>query len=210
MFKTRVNMPCKQVVENAPMHDTARRLYEAALVLSKGSATKPGDVAAFFGVSQQRLKNWESRGISQQGMVTVCEQHPAIQLPWLSLGDGSPPKLGSGALAPTSTPAPPDHAQAVDIDTGLTPEALVGALADRLNAFEDLAQREVVAEKLRALAFYPDSAKARADVAQALSRTSMAAPAVAGTAERVLKAKLKTETKEFTRQGSTTHDRDND
>lgn len=56
----------------------------------------------------------------------------------------------------------------------------------------------------------PDSAKARADVAQALSRTSMAAPAVAGTAERVLKAKLKTETKEFTRQGSTTHDRDND
>lgn len=116
MFNQGVNMPCKQVVENAPMHDTARRLYEAALVLSRGSVTKPGDVAAFFGVTQQRLKNWESRGISQQGMVAVCEQHPAIQLPWLSLGDGSPPKLGASTQA---SPASPAQVEAVAVGAGV-------------------------------------------------------------------------------------------
>ena len=168
-----------------------------------------GNQAAFArAIGRQPAQvNQYLKGRRQLGIEAKLHIEQALQLHgWFGISSADPPTQHP----PPSASAPPDHAQAVDIDTGLTPEALVGALADRLNAFEDLAQREVVAEKLRALAFYPDSAKARADVAQALSRTSMAAPAAAGTAERVLKAKLKTETKEFTRQGSTTHDRDND
>lgn len=88
----------KHFVENVAMHETAKRLYEAALVLSRGEATKPGEVAAFFGVTQQLLKNWESRGISQRGMVSVCEQH-AVDLRWLSSGEGSAPTQGVDAQA---------------------------------------------------------------------------------------------------------------
>lgn len=110
MFNDTVNGAFKQFVENSAMHATAQRLYEAALVLSKGAATKPGEVAAFFGVTQQRLKNWESRGLSQQGMVSVCEKH-AIDLPWLAGGTGAPPQGAStpGAqmsLLGASPPAP--------------------------------------------------------------------------------------------------------
>ena len=106
MFKSPVNSMCKHFVENDAMHETAKRLYEAALVLSRGSATKPGEVAAFFGVTQQLLKNWESRGISQRGMVSVCEQH-AVDLRWLSCGEGSSPTQGAGAQASLLNLAPP-------------------------------------------------------------------------------------------------------
>lgn len=106
MFKKRVNMPCKQAVENAPMQETARRLYEAARILSRGMATKPSEVAAFFGVTQQRLNNWESRGISQQGMISICESHPAIQLTWLSRGDGPAP-VHPSTTHPATPAAPP-------------------------------------------------------------------------------------------------------
>lgn len=112
MFKKGVNMPCKQIVENAPMHDTTRRLYEAALVLSRGVATKPSEVAAFYGVTQQVLKNWENRGISQQGMISICELRPAIQLAWLSRGDGPAPHT-----TPSAQPQPP-QAKAIEEPAG--------------------------------------------------------------------------------------------
>lgn len=129
MFNDTVNSAFKHFVENGAMHETAKRLYQAALVLSKGQATKPGEVAAFFGVTQQLLKNWESRGLSQRGMVSVCEQH-AVDLRWLSCGEGDPPAQGLDAqtgdllsfapAAPQATPGTLTQALRL-IDDALAP-----------------------------------------------------------------------------------------
>lgn len=87
MFTHSVNAMCKHFVENNAMHETAKRLYEAAALISKGKATQQGEVAAFFRVSPQRLNNWEGRGVSKKGVVFICELHP-INSSWLSKGAG--------------------------------------------------------------------------------------------------------------------------
>jgi SOS-response transcriptional repressors (RecA-mediated autopeptidases) len=51
------------------MHETARRLYRAALDI-KG-LSRPSDVAKAMGESPQTLKNWESRGVSYKGRMTA-------------------------------------------------------------------------------------------------------------------------------------------
>lgn len=48
-------------------------------------------------------------------MVTVCAQFPAIQLPWLSLGDGVPPHPSTNSPStarPSSAPSPAAEAGA--------------------------------------------------------------------------------------------------
>lgn len=107
MFTPSVNTVCKQIVENKGMHETAQRLYEAASLLSGGLVRQQGEVAAFFGVSPQVLKNWEGRGISQQGMVSICEARP-ISLSWLNKGEGP--------MTPGQHPAPRPAPVAIDLD----------------------------------------------------------------------------------------------
>lgn len=54
------------------MHETTRRLYEAALVL-RGISTLT-EVAAAIGETSQTLKNWETRGVSQRGQINAAKR----------------------------------------------------------------------------------------------------------------------------------------
>ncbi len=86
MFNESVNTPCKQLVENGGMHESAKRLYEAALVISRIS--RQGDVADFAGVTPQVLTNWESRGVSKAGRLSLLSKH-GINPDWLATGKGA-------------------------------------------------------------------------------------------------------------------------
>lgn len=67
------------------MHETARRLYEAADAI--GRLTIPAKVAIALGESQQTLKHWEKRGVSQRGMVNACALW-GLNMTWLKSGSG--------------------------------------------------------------------------------------------------------------------------
>lgn len=87
MFKLSVNGACKQIVENAGMHETARRLYSAISELTNPKLTDLGEVAAYVRVTPQVLKNWESRGVSKQGRLDLHSQL-GINPDWLATGEG--------------------------------------------------------------------------------------------------------------------------
>lgn len=70
----------------ALMHDQARRLYEAAREL-KGLELK-ADVARLLESSQQRLKNWEERGISSDGLLQA-QKLIGCDANWLETGVGT-------------------------------------------------------------------------------------------------------------------------
>ena len=65
------------------MHETMVRLYEAARTL-KGLTTQ-ADVARAFNFSQQRIKNWEARGMSKGGMLKAQEVF-GCSATWLETG----------------------------------------------------------------------------------------------------------------------------
>ncbi|MDD2711328.1 MAG: S24 family peptidase [Simplicispira sp.] len=87
MFKATVNTVCKQFVENAQMHETARRLYAAIAHATSHKRTELGDVAAYIGVTPQVLKNWESRGVSKQGRLDLHSKF-GINPDWIDAGAG--------------------------------------------------------------------------------------------------------------------------
>lgn len=68
------------------MHPTMARLYEAAR-----KADPPVDgqsaVAHALGESPQTVKNWETRGVSQRGMLSAQRKF-AVNAEWLATGDG--------------------------------------------------------------------------------------------------------------------------
>ena len=66
-----------------PMHETMVRLYEAARTL-KGLTTQ-AEVARAFNFSQQRIKNWEARGMSKGGMLKAQEVF-GCSATWLETG----------------------------------------------------------------------------------------------------------------------------
>ena len=105
MFTMTVNIVCKQAVENAEMHESARRLYEAVSVISKGKSTAQGEVAVFVGITPQVLNNWESRGVSKQGRLALHKLH-GINPDWIDTGEG---EMLQVARSPASVndPAPP-------------------------------------------------------------------------------------------------------
>lgn len=65
------------------MHETMVRLYEAARKL-KGLETQ-AEVARAFNFSQQRIKNWEARGMSKGGMLKAQEVF-GCSATWLETG----------------------------------------------------------------------------------------------------------------------------
>lgn len=101
MFKLSVNGACKQIVENAVMHETARRVYTAIRTITNGRLTQLGEVAAYVGVSSQVFKNWESRGVSKLGRL---ELHRKLDInpEWISTGTGEMllPSTGSANTTP--------------------------------------------------------------------------------------------------------------
>lgn len=70
----------------AAMHESMERLYRAAKEL-KG-ITGQSAVAAFLNFSPQRVKNWEERGVSNQGAVTA-EERIGCSSAWVKHGRGS-------------------------------------------------------------------------------------------------------------------------
>ena len=70
------------------MHETMKRLYEAAKEL-KGIDGRgaQSELARLFNSSPQTLKNWESRGISNQGMIDAAKVL-GISVSWLQSGAG--------------------------------------------------------------------------------------------------------------------------
>ena len=73
------------------MNEQTQRLYEAADKLR--NLREPSAIARVLGISQQTLKNWETRGISAQGMIDA-ERSLGCSAVWLGTGRGE--MLGTG------------------------------------------------------------------------------------------------------------------
>lgn len=86
MFK--VKRPLVQTME--PMQPSIQKLYK--LALEKKDLRTPTAVARYLQISQQTLKNWESRGISKEGALKVQSALglDSNQLLALNITDGQP------------------------------------------------------------------------------------------------------------------------
>lgn len=76
------------------MENTTARLYQAAKEL-KG-LTNPSQIARAFNTSPQTVKNWESRGMSKEGLLKA-QQIIGVSALWLETGEGNM-KLTSDAI----------------------------------------------------------------------------------------------------------------
>lgn len=85
------------------MHETMNRLYQAAKELKNIEGQSA--LARFLNSTPQKLKNWESRGISSPGMIQAC-QALGINIEWLKTGTGEM-KTTTRAISGNATPAPP-------------------------------------------------------------------------------------------------------
>jgi phage repressor protein C with HTH and peptisase S24 domain len=90
MFTRNVNAACKHLVENAVMHETAKRLFDAILVVTNSKVdgfVSPGQVASFLNESPAVVTNWKSRGVSKDGRLKAHAK-AGINPTWISTGDG--------------------------------------------------------------------------------------------------------------------------
>lgn len=98
MAKRCVNTPRELFVQWGAtlfgMHPMTERLFQAAADV--GGLSMPSKVAFALGESQQTLKHWEKRGVSQRGIVRACELW-GLSPSWLK--DGSGPMLASSPVA---------------------------------------------------------------------------------------------------------------
>lgn len=67
------------------MHETTDRLFEIA---KEQGVLKPADIAERLNISQQALKNWESRGIAAKALPEVARVF-SVSETWLRTGEGS-------------------------------------------------------------------------------------------------------------------------
>ena len=67
------------------MNETTQRLFQAAKDLK--NINLPSELARFLNVSQQVIKNWETRGVSAKMIPEIAEQL-GISVRWLRTGDG--------------------------------------------------------------------------------------------------------------------------
>ena len=67
------------------MHETTDRLFEIA---KEQGVLKPADIAGRLNISQQALKNWESRGIAAKALPEVARVF-GVSETWLRTGEGS-------------------------------------------------------------------------------------------------------------------------
>ncbi|MGI4982987.1 MAG: LexA family protein [Janthinobacterium lividum] len=80
------------------------RLYQAATHLT--SATGQSSLAALMNHSPQTLNNWESRGMSQKGMLEA-ERMIGCSAVWLKTGEG--PMIAPAREVASAPPVPPDR-----------------------------------------------------------------------------------------------------
>ncbi|WP_232311125.1 XRE family transcriptional regulator [Herbaspirillum autotrophicum] len=89
MFKQEANSLCNNTLFKSGtitrMHEQTKRLYEAAKALR--ATQEPSAVARLLGISPQTLKNWESRGISNSGILDTAGALGCSAL-WLRSGEG--------------------------------------------------------------------------------------------------------------------------
>lgn len=87
------------------MHPSMKRLYQAALVVS--GDTIPADVARRMNTTQQRINNWETRGVSQEGAIEA-ERAYGVSPRWILDGTGNPPTKPGDVqnIAPVNTVYP--------------------------------------------------------------------------------------------------------
>ncbi len=97
MFSKKANAMCNNILFKSGiillMHETMTRLYMAAKEL-KG-VTGQSAVAALMNQSPQTLNNWETRGVSQRGLI-AAEQSIGCSAVWIKTGIGA---MGAGAAA---------------------------------------------------------------------------------------------------------------
>lgn len=67
------------------MHATTQRLFKAASDIK--NINTPSELARFLNVSQQVIKNWETRGVSAR-MIPEIAERLGISVRWLRAGDG--------------------------------------------------------------------------------------------------------------------------
>lgn len=87
---------CGKLTPMPVMHPTMARLYKAAADLRTISGQS--ELARELGMSPQRLNNWESRGISQEG-ANLVQAELGINSTWILTGNGEMVVAGH---APTS------------------------------------------------------------------------------------------------------------
>lgn len=111
MFKHESNIPCNNNLFSAlrilSMHEQMERLYEAAKILR--GVEGQSAVARLLNASPQTVKNWESRGISKDGMITAQEVIGCSST-WLKNGTGEmvaesaePPQVANITRVPMGT-----------------------------------------------------------------------------------------------------------
>lgn len=84
--------------QQSPMHPTATRLYEAAHALKQTDGQSA--VARLLNESPQTVKNWESRGVSQKGLIKA-EQAIGCSAIWIATGAG---EMFGATIANTQPP----------------------------------------------------------------------------------------------------------
>lgn len=94
------------------MHESMKRLYEAALAL-KGAAT-PTEVAKLLDETSQVLNNWERRGISKGGLLKAQEAI-GCRAEWLKRGSG--PMTAFATYPKTAGGDPATHSDADSSDS---------------------------------------------------------------------------------------------
>lgn len=90
MLNYKSNIMCNNILFNSDridsMHKQMERLYQAAKVLKE--ITGQSELARALNASPQTVKNWESRGISSQGLLTA-QKIIGCSAVWLETGNGS-------------------------------------------------------------------------------------------------------------------------
>lgn len=90
MFNRKSNTACNNALFScgslSAMHETMKRLYEAARLLR--GAKSPTEVAKLLDESQQTVKNWEYRGISKAGLLKA-QDFIGCRAEWVRDGKGA-------------------------------------------------------------------------------------------------------------------------
>lgn len=143
MFKPLSNAMCNNAAFSpgtfrgmSDMHPTMKRLYKAAADLHR--IMGQSDLARALNMSPQRVKNWESRGISQEG-ANSAQAALGVNSTWILTGRGSatvaagPPSDGGWTDIRAST-------QGVALGAGIVPDEY--AETHRLKFRRDSLQRK--------------------------------------------------------------------
>jgi hypothetical protein len=112
MFNQRVNTMCINKPFNVAiipgmkkMHAHMERLYAAARSLGRLSPEmEQASLARLLNVAQQNVNNWESRGLSKEGLLDA-QQKLGVNATWVVTGEG-PMFVGAGSVAPVEASAP--------------------------------------------------------------------------------------------------------